>query len=416
MEAAMAAQIQQMAVQQASGQRMANGQDGGEKTAEAGSQGAFSALLQQMLGTGGEASILNVGVEQKAFLLEQMRKQLGQEGTEQGMQLLAEMIAVHPAIIQQVDASELAELVGQAVQPAQSTAAAMQGMQELLLAGTAGQDVAQVVQQAIPGLASLNQVVNQQENKTATATGEVIAKYAGATSDNLEIVAGAAGTAQENSGSGQSQFQRAVFQAQQRLNQDGTNQAELSELLGNTNKKADGKESGTDNVLAFPQQLKLEQLQHTQELSELGEVDGKDILLQVKTGLKAGADRGENEFTIKLKPEGLGEITVRMLEVAGKITLSITTANAQTQKLLNAELTALRDAVRPYNVEVQQVESQNTQHFDLGQQRESFLHQQQQSNHQNSRQGRASYYEPQPEQPEAETPAYYVPSGLNTVV
>ncbi|MEG0035535.1 MAG: flagellar hook-length control protein FliK, partial [Oscillospiraceae bacterium] len=79
------------------------------------------------------------------------------------------------------------------------------------------------------------------------------------------------------------------------------------------------------------------------------------LLDQLSTGIKQSLALGKNEFVLKLKPESLGEITVKLVEEAGKTTLSITTASAHTAKLLNGELAALREAVAPMHVEVNEV-------------------------------------------------------------
>lgn len=73
---------------------------------------------------------------------------------------------------------------------------------------------------------------------------------------------------------------------------------------------------------------------------------------QLSTGIAEKLQKGENEFTLRLKPRELGEITVKLIEKAGKTTLSIVTASTQTAKLINADLSSLREALRPMQVEV----------------------------------------------------------------
>ena len=77
------------------------------------------------------------------------------------------------------------------------------------------------------------------------------------------------------------------------------------------------------------------------------------VLDQITDGIKQNISLGKSEFVIKLKPETLGEITVKLVEEAGKTTLTITTAKAATAKLINNDLGALRDAVAPMKVSVQ---------------------------------------------------------------
>lgn len=79
---------------------------------------------------------------------------------------------------------------------------------------------------------------------------------------------------------------------------------------------------------------------------------------QIDAGVKENLALGKNEFTMKLKPEALGEITVKLVEKAGKAVLTITTASPQTAKLINNDLAALREAVKPMAVEVHEAVSQ----------------------------------------------------------
>ncbi|MCI8441165.1 MAG: hypothetical protein HFG27_01340 [Provencibacterium sp.] len=80
---------------------------------------------------------------------------------------------------------------------------------------------------------------------------------------------------------------------------------------------------------------------------------------QIRTGIREGLLQGKSEFVVRLKPEGLGEITVRLTEgTDGSMTLNLTASTAQTAKLLNQELTGLREALRPYGTEVTPAVSQ----------------------------------------------------------
>lgn len=80
--------------------------------------------------------------------------------------------------------------------------------------------------------------------------------------------------------------------------------------------------------------------------------EAPDLATQIREGMKENLTAGKNEFQLKLKPEGLGEITVRLMEKGGKTTLSLTTASAEVAKLLNSELSSLREALRPLHVQV----------------------------------------------------------------
>ena len=87
-------------------------------------------------------------------------------------------------------------------------------------------------------------------------------------------------------------------------------------------------------------------------LKAVSETSDANTLDQITDGIKQNISIGKSEFSIKLTPETLGEITVKLVEEAGKTTLTITTANEQAAKLINKDLDALREAVAPMNVEV----------------------------------------------------------------
>jgi flagellar hook-length control protein FliK len=75
---------------------------------------------------------------------------------------------------------------------------------------------------------------------------------------------------------------------------------------------------------------------------------------QLLDGVRQNLSLGKSTFVVKLNPAELGEITVRLVEEAGKTTLTLAAANAHTAKLLNHDLAALREAVAPMNVEVRE--------------------------------------------------------------
>lgn len=405
------------------GAQGAQGAQGQNDAAQGEGGGMFAALLQQMLGTDGETAILGAGPQQKAMLVEQMRQQLAQDGAEMGMQLLAELLAVNPLVMQQMGTAELAELMQTGTQ--QTGLGAVQAMQQnpqQMLAGLMGTQAAAVQTPETAQLLAQTLLAGLPTTAAGTAqTGVPNGSQLAAeliqqtTAQGQTVQAGAASGEAQQSLTGESQFTRALFTAQQSMAKGGTDAAEvLAEVSG---EKPQDKTKQPDNVIAFPQQAKLEQLGKMSELAKLENVDAKELLQQIKTGVADGAAAGKNEFLIKLKPDGLGEITVRMLEEAGKITLRMTASSPQTQRLLNGELAALREAVRPYNVEVQNVESQNTQHFDLQQQKQGFTQQQQQQQQASRQNHMPSYesYEQLEAEPEQE-PLRYVGMGLNTVV
>lgn len=96
------------------------------------------------------------------------------------------------------------------------------------------------------------------------------------------------------------------------------------------------------------------------------------LIDQISTSIKQNVNLGKSEFTVKLKPESLGLITVKLVEKAGKTTLTITAASAQTAKLINSDLNSLREAIAPMNVHVNEAviqtdasEQGNMQQFNM---------------------------------------------------
>lgn len=80
-----------------------------------------------------------------------------------------------------------------------------------------------------------------------------------------------------------------------------------------------------------------------------------EFLTQVRTGIMSNLASAKSEFVMQLTPEGLGELTVKLAEIGGKMTLSIAASNIQTQRLLESQVSALREVMKPYDVEVTQI-------------------------------------------------------------
>ncbi|WP_394925103.1 flagellar hook-length control protein FliK [uncultured Robinsoniella sp.] len=110
----------------------------------------------------------------------------------------------------------------------------------------------------------------------------------------------------------------------------------------------------------------------------LGEQQGASLLNQVKSGIEQGIQKELQHFTIKLKPEGLGEIIVNMVSSGGKISMSIGVTNAEAQKLLSSELANLKEALQPYNAQVQEIYHNDTGSMAFTNYQQSFYQQQNQ--------------------------------------
>ncbi len=80
-----------------------------------------------------------------------------------------------------------------------------------------------------------------------------------------------------------------------------------------------------------------------------------EIADQLKTGILDNLRQGKNEFVVKLKPEGLGEITVKLTESKNEISLRIVTSSTAVGKMIADEVNALQNALRPLRAQVQEI-------------------------------------------------------------
>lgn len=138
---------------------------------------------------------------------------------------------------------------------------------------------------------------------------------------------------------GQAEFRNAVSEAKKRLG-------------------SQSKETGEVNVEALQAEVSSGKFQNVSQTSfqrPLSELDAKDLTDQVKTGIRRNLANGKNEFVVKLRPSGMGEITVKLVEKESRMTLSIVASNSQVAKLLSSEAASLQSALRPLQVEVKEI-------------------------------------------------------------
>ena len=117
-----------------------------------------------------------------------------------------------------------------------------------------------------------------------------------------------------------------------------------------------------------------------------------NIAEQITDGVKANINLEKSEFTVKLNPEELGELTLKLVEENGKMVLDITAASEKTARLLNGDIAALRDSVGSMNIELREVTvsapeeiQENNAQFNMtsqqfSEQQRAFQNQQQQGN------------------------------------
>ena len=80
---------------------------------------------------------------------------------------------------------------------------------------------------------------------------------------------------------------------------------------------------------------------------------------QVATAVMEAYSSGKTEFTMRLQPEALGELTVKLVYEQGTVSLSILTANDQATKIINAQMTELKTALKENNIHLQTCSIEN---------------------------------------------------------
>lgn len=85
------------------------------------------------------------------------------------------------------------------------------------------------------------------------------------------------------------------------------------------------------------------------------QAEAKEVIPQLSTGILDNLAAGKDEFIVRLKPEGLGEITVKLVEQEGRVLLSILTSSPQVAKALSQDVASLQQALRPLQAQVQEI-------------------------------------------------------------
>lgn len=76
---------------------------------------------------------------------------------------------------------------------------------------------------------------------------------------------------------------------------------------------------------------------------------------QIKTGILTNLAQGRQEFVVRLKPDGMGEIEVRFTEDKNAVSLRIITSSAAVGRMLANDVAQLQNALRPLNAQVQEI-------------------------------------------------------------
>ena len=323
----------------------------------------------------GVAGLAAVGMDPFALIFEQMAMAMGQTqegGLEMGqdtagdqegeskdtdtdnlmMQLAGAMMAQNPqllAFFQQDDASA-AELVSSLNLPADVK-------QFLLDTRLAAQN-----SQSNSGAAAafLEAVADSQVGETVQASEQSNDAQAGTSQSFVEILSNGQ---EENSVDDlqglQNDFLRSIREAKSLMsNSEKSNQEEVpldidqlqSDVMSNRFNPLSSLEGKTARM-------------------EFNQSQAPEVDQQIQQGITENLLHGRKEFVIKLRPEGLGEITVKLLEKPGEASvLSLITSSAESAKLINEKLTALQEAMRPLQVQVNMATQQTVEPSQAGSQ------------------------------------------------
>lgn len=321
----------------------------------------------------GVAGLAAVGMDPFALIFEQMAMAMGQTqegGLEMGqdtagdqegeskdtdnlmMQLAGAMMVQNPqllAFFQQDDASA-AELVSSLNLPADVK-------QFLLDTRLAAQN-----SQSNSGAAAafLEAVADSQSGETVQASEQSNDAQAGTSQSFVEILSNGQ---DENSADDlqglQNDFLRSIREAKSLMsNSEKSNQEEVpldidqlqSDVMSNRFNPLSSLEGKTARM-------------------EFNQSQAPEVDQQIQQGITENLLHGRKEFVIKLRPEGLGEITVKLLEKPGEASvLSLITSSAESAKLINEKLTALQEAMRPLQVQVNMATQQTVEPSQAGSQ------------------------------------------------
>ena len=328
-------------------------------------------LLLQMLGgdTPGKEDIL-------AAL--KANKDAEEEGMNLMLQMMMEMMATNPELalnIHTVSPETLSEL-GWGTVPALEQFFAQQGLNAPVIEGV----------EVMDDLVNPDgEAENGGQNINANPIFEALEEMVGENSEEVIPVTVEHNFRQNHNffDQGANDFRNAVSQAKQEMDFMSSTQN-----LGKDQKRV---EVDVEKLQSEVDSGKFYTVNTPPEADELPEepVTPAEVAQQVKEGIIQELGSGKDEFVVKLKPEGLGEITVRLMQDGDRIAMSISASNSHVARLLGSELEQLREALRPYNTVVQEVVDQQAyaSNQDFGQSFSSSQYQQRQYDGQQRRSG-----------------------------
>lgn len=278
----------------------------------------FAMIFQQMLGDGDE--------EQLSALLMQMAGSLQEDSEELGGQMSAEMLAVMAGM--NLPASDLMSLMQQ------DGAVAENVMEVLSTTMNSPQGRTQ-----LPALLSQLEGLTQQQGE-----GEEIIELPQADKDFVELLSAAWKETPED-----------AAKPPVPLTLDHSTVRAIKEQMEQNRKGNQPETLDIESLQADVNTRRFLPAEAMTQKQSLPVPDTQEIAKQLKTGILDNLAKGKNEFLVRLKPEGLGEILVKLSETKDKVSLSIFTNDSQTARLISGEVAALQNALRPLNAEVQEI-------------------------------------------------------------
>ena len=248
----------------------------------------------------------------------QMQDDAEDEGVELGMQMMAEML-----LSGNPQAAQILEQLG--LEPEQVQALAQ-----------AGQDAGRVAQ-----IEEMQAPVQQADTTAAEQPAEQA-------QDTIQVFVAGQNSQPEEPGEdgslmqGEHQFRNAVQIAREKLGGQS---------------KEEGQPVDVDALQAHANSYRFEPAQPMQKLE--------------------ATMRPDPQFGVKLKPEGLGEITVSLTQQDGGIAMKLVASSPQVAKLISDQVMSLQNALRPLHAEVTEISTIAPQAAENAAQYSAFSEQQQ---------------------------------------
>ncbi len=281
---------------------------------------------------------------------EQLRKLIQEQGEEQaGMYLQQMMQTVLPVIPQSVTAT--------AVQGTQG-GVDVQAMLNMVLNSTP---------QALAQMLTGTPVIKTAQTNTQAQTPETAQSGASTAAQTSDVVSVTNTQAQR----GQTDFAMMVRAAKQQMGD--TAQPSEKQSTKPQNADIDALQRQVDSGFFMQNTSMTQSTASSQALQQMQAPQA----FQIQQGIGEAIANGEDVFSIKLVPEGLGEVTIRLTKTADGMLLDIIAKSADTQKLLVAQSEILQDNLRSMKVQLDTITTERQQDLFSAQQGFGGEHQRQ---------------------------------------